>query len=115
MTSVDNGYVRASRTDRVLILAVVLVALTGLFDAWVIEEPETALLFGTALALALVLLARTLSKRRPLRVRADLAVWMQQRSDLTGEPVEQIADRALATYRLQLGEEADEPEPPPTR
>ncbi len=102
----------ATRTDRVLILAVVLVALAGFLDAWVIEEPEIALLFGAVLILGLALLARTLSKRRPLRVRADLAGWMQQRSDLTGEPVEQIADRALATYRLQLGEGPDAAEPP---
>lgn len=105
----------ASRTDRIMILAVVLVALTGLFDAWIIEEPETALLFVVLLILGLVLLARTVSKRRPLRVRADLAGWMQQRSDLTGEPVEQIADRALATYRLQLGEGVDPAESPVER
>ncbi len=105
----------ASRTDRILILAVVLVALTGLFDAWVIEEAETALLFGALLTLGLVLLARTLSKRRPFRVRADLAAWLRQRSDLTGEPVEQIVDRALATYRLELGEETDAAEPPTQR
>lgn len=107
-----NWGMGASRTDRILILAVLLVALAGLFDAWVIEEPETAVLFGTVLILGLVLLARTMSKRRPLRVRADLGGWLQQQSDLTGEPVEQVADRALATYRLQLGEGPEAAEPP---
>ena len=104
-----------SRIDRVLILAIVLVALAGFFDAWVIEEPDLVVLFVTILVIGLVLLARTLSKRRSLRVRADLAAWLQQRSDLTGESPEQLADRALATYRLQLGEGVDNTDPPTAR
>ena len=95
-----------SRTDLFLVLAVGLVALAGLFDSWVIEEPDLVVLFATVLVLCSALLTRWLL-RRQVRIRTDLARWLQRRSDLTGEPVGQIADRALATYRQQLGEEDD--------
>ncbi len=94
-----------SRTDRVLLVAVGLLALAGLFDAWVIGEPDLVVLSTALLGFCAVLLVRTLSSRRPVRVRADLARWLSQRSDITGEPAERIADRALASYRVQLGEE----------
>lgn len=94
-----------SRTDLFLVLAVGLVALAGLFDAWVIEEPDLVALFAAVLVLCAAVVIRSLY-RRGVRVRADLARWLQRRSDLTGEPVGQIADRALAAYRQQLGEDA---------
>lgn len=116
----DNGGM-GSVTDRVLLLAVALVALAGVFDAIIIRQYELILLFAVILGMAFVLLARSFSKRRALRVRADLAKWLIRRSNLTGESAEQIADRALATYRLQLGEELqlseepDAPDPPTGR
>lgn len=95
------------RTDRALLAALLTVAVVGVVDAAIAEEPDLVALFLIIVLLGLVLWARVGTRRRPLRVRADLWAWLQLRSDLSGEPVEAIADRALATYRLQLGEQAD--------
>jgi hypothetical protein len=37
-----------------------------------------------------------------VKVRADLWDWVAERSDDTGEPIEEIVDRAVAAYRDRL-------------
>ncbi|MFQ5948156.1 MAG: hypothetical protein ACE5KX_04795 [Acidimicrobiia bacterium] len=41
-------------------------------------------------------------RNRVVSVRADLGNWLSARSDLTGESIEHIAERALSLYRLRL-------------
>ncbi len=45
-----------------------------------------------------------LAMRRPRRVvvRRDLWTWLHAREDLTGEPADSIAERAISQYRLRL-------------
>ena len=45
-----------------------------------------------------------ITNRRPHRVdlRVDLWRWLKAREELTGEPAEAIAERAVAQYRLRL-------------
>lgn len=60
-----------------------------------------ALLFliGEVFVLYLVLAAR---RPRRVAVRQDLWRWLSAREDLTGEPADVIAERAIAQYRLRL-------------
>jgi hypothetical protein len=37
-----------------------------------------------------------------IQVRGDLWSWLSARSDITGEPAEHIAERAISQYRLRL-------------
>ncbi|HSG79236.1 MAG TPA: hypothetical protein VLD62_06640 [Acidimicrobiia bacterium] len=39
---------------------------------------------------------------RGVKVRADLWDWIAERSDDTGEPIDEIVDRAVAAYRDRL-------------
>ncbi|MBI2168267.1 MAG: hypothetical protein HYU28_02025 [Actinobacteria bacterium] len=45
-----------------------------------------------------------ITSRRPHRVdvRVDLWRWLRAREELTGEPADVIAERAIAQYRLRL-------------
>jgi hypothetical protein len=55
-------------------------------------------LFGVTIAIALapLLVPR---RRRKLSVRADLAVWLDEVTAVTGETVDDVVDRALSSYR----------------
>jgi hypothetical protein len=46
-------------------------------------------------------LART-RRRESLSVRKDLWEWLRGREELTGEPADDIAERAIALYRTRL-------------
>jgi hypothetical protein len=45
-----------------------------------------------------------LARRHPRRVtlRSDLWTWLQGRAELTGEPLDHIAERAVSQYRARL-------------
>jgi hypothetical protein len=45
-----------------------------------------------------------LATRRPRRItlRTDLWSWLRARAELTGEPLDHIAERAVSQYRLRL-------------
>lgn len=60
-----------------------------------------AVLFLIAEVLAVYL---AMASRRPHRVdiRVDLWRWLKAREELTGEPADVIAERAIAQYRLRL-------------
>ncbi len=83
---------------RVLLVAVLVVAAVGALDAGIGREWELVGLFGVVAALASVLLLRTRGRRRVTTLRADLAAALADRSLLTGEPLDQVTDRAVATY-----------------
>lgn len=91
-------------TTRALLLALVVVGLVGVLDAVIGPAWDLAVLFGLVVVLAGVLLLRGLGDRRPLAVRADLVGALVERSQRTGEPLDQLADRAVATYLDALAE-----------
>lgn len=90
------------RAERVLVLTIAGVALIGLVDAAVVREPDLLALFACIVVLCTLWLLSVTRSRRLLSTRADLVAWLQRRADVTGEPLERIADRALATYRHQV-------------
>lgn len=95
-------------TTRVLLLAVVVVSAVGVLDAVIGDVWDHVVLFALAGVFGLVLLVGTSRRRRPVLVRGDHAQWLSERAQLTGEDVERIADRALATYRHALDGEPGE-------
>jgi hypothetical protein len=50
----------------------------------------------------LVYLALAMRHPRRVTLRADLWTWLRGRSDLTGEPLDHIAERAVSQYRARL-------------
>jgi hypothetical protein len=91
-------------STRVLLAAVLAVAAVGALDAGIGREWELAVLFGAVAVLGLVLLARTRGRRRATTLRADRAAALADRALRTGEPLDQLTDRAVATYLDALAE-----------
>lgn len=87
---------------RLLEVMIALTALVGLLDALAGEQADLALVFALALALSLVLVARSAVGRREVAVRRDLAQWLADRAAVEGDTAGAIADRALSAYRAGL-------------
>lgn len=93
-----------TRGNALLVGVLAIVCVTGLVDAIGGQTWDHAALFGAGLALAALLLARFSASRPAIPLRSDLVAWLQRRSQLTGESLERVTDRAVASYRSSLGE-----------
>jgi hypothetical protein len=82
-----------------------VVAAVGLLDAVFTDEHDFVVLFAALALLGSVQVATALWAPAPVGLRRDVARWLRERSRLTGEPLGHIADRAVSTYRLALGED----------
>lgn len=60
-----------------------------------------AVLFGVVGAIALAGL-RPQTGPRPVRLRPDLARWLDHVSAVTAEPVEDVLDRSVSAYRASM-------------
>jgi hypothetical protein len=60
------------------------------------------ILFLIAEVFAVYIALATTRKRASLSVRPDLWRWLEAREELTGEAATEIADRAIASYRIRL-------------
>jgi hypothetical protein len=49
-----------------------------------------------------IYLALATSRPRRVTLRRDLWSWLRARAELTGEPLDHIAERAVSQYRLRL-------------
>lgn len=88
--------------------AVVIVGAVGLLDASIGRHWDLSLLFGLVAVVGVVGLLAAVGRRRPVTLRSDLATALDDRACRTGEPLEQVLDRAVATYASVL-------EDPPSR
>ena len=91
-----------------LVVLAALATLVGAVDAAIGGEGDLFVVFVVALALQVVLLVRLNVGRPSVPLRIDLVRWLRERAAATGEPMDQIADRAVATYRAGLSEAHDE-------
>jgi hypothetical protein len=86
-----------------LALGAVAAAIGGL-DAVASQAWDLAVLFLVLTAVHVALAIRFHLRRPPIPLRADLVGWLRERAVATGEPIEVLADRCVATYRAELGE-----------
>ena len=93
--------------DRLLVVGCAVVAVVGLADATISREADLAAVFATVLLLLVLLLARLQLGRPTVVLRRDVAGWLRGQSRSTGEPIDQIASRAVAAYRAQLADGDD--------
>lgn len=91
--------VKSVHRVRVLLVAAVIVAIAGAIDAAVGAVWDQFAILAVVIALLIVALATMTSKRPSVSVRTDLVRWLRTRSAIEGEPIEVLADRAIATYR----------------
>lgn len=89
---------------RILLAAVAVVAAVGVVDAAIGRTWDLVALFAVLLALGLLGLGWSLGQRRPVTLRVDHAAALQARSQAAGEPLDQVLDRAVATYLTALAD-----------
>jgi hypothetical protein len=90
-----------------VLLLLLAIGVVGLVDALIGNAYDLAVLFGATAVLAVAGLTADRGRRRPVRLRADLAAALRDRGLRTGESDDQLLDRAVATYLDALSE----PEP----
>ena len=84
-------------------LAILLViTLIGAVDAVVGRVWDHLAVFLLAAGVEALLLLSLESRRPAVPIRADLVAWLRNRSATTGEPLERIADRCIASVRADL-------------
>lgn len=89
-------------STRVILSAALVVGAVGAFDAFISAEWDLLVVFLITISLQLVLWLRSRANRIPVSIRPDLAHWLERRSQRTGEPFDDLLDRALAWYQHGL-------------
>ena len=103
----EETTMRPTLPTAVLVVVALVVTSIGATDAALSGEEDLFVVLALLAVLHLLLLTRLRGGRQPVPVRADLVTWLRARSAVSGEPVEVLADRALATYRAWYGDEQE--------
>lgn len=94
---------------RPLLFAALALCVIGAIDSALDGAWDQVVLFGATLASITAAVAVGNPQRRALTLRSDLADWLRSRSELTGEPVQTLADRAVAAHRAGLTGHQEQP------
>ncbi len=84
---------------RLLVVATIVAAVAGLIDAAIGGEWDLVLVFAILIALGIALATRIEGRRVSIAIRRDLAVWLRNRSAVSGESMTALTDRALGAYQ----------------
>jgi hypothetical protein len=85
----------------VLVLVALLGTAVGFVDAARTGDSDLGALLAVVVLVQVAALLDTRGRSR-INLRPDLATWLRQQSTATGEPVERLADRCVASYRAGL-------------
>jgi len=89
-------------TDKFLLSLALVAVGVGVLDAAFGREWDLLVVFVLVGAIMLILWLRQGAQRAPVTLRADLAQWVRERAHRSGEPFEDILDRAVGTHRHRL-------------
>ena len=101
--------------NRLVLVMTSLVLTVGVVDGIISQEWDLLAVFVAALALQLLLLARLSGRRPAVPIRGDLVAWLRQQAALGGEPMEAVADRAIAAHRAGFSDLPGSRSPPARR
>jgi hypothetical protein len=104
-----------TKLNRAVLLMSSLVLAVGVVDSIASREWDFLAVFGMALALQLLLLARLSGRRPAVPIRRDLVGWLRDQAALAGETMEATADRAVSSYRAGFTDTAEQPPAPHRR
>jgi len=79
-----------------------VLAVVGAFDAFIGGEWDFFVLFVAIGFMLITVWLRHRADRIPTTLRTDLARWLEHQSRMSGEPMEDVMDRALSAYRTGL-------------
>jgi hypothetical protein len=88
---------------KLLAAALAIVLAVGALDALIGRDWDLFAVFVLALGVHGWSVGRSQLGRPMVGLRRDLVSWLQQRSEVTGEAIPVVADRAVAHYRSQYG------------
>lgn len=89
-------------SDRFVQSVGLIVATVGALDAFISREWDLLVVFLLIVAVNLLLWIRLRAARTPVSLRPDLARWVDHQAQRTGEPFEDILDRAVARHQHEL-------------
>lgn len=85
--------------SRLLVLLALVCAGVGVVDAGVSREWDLLAIFAVTVVLLTVLWLRQRLHRVSVSLRPDLAHWIEHRAETSGEPFDDVLDRAVASYK----------------
>lgn len=85
-----------------LTITALTAAVVGIVLAVREDVDALAVLFGLLAAVLLEMEITARRGRRSIRVRPDLARWLDETSAVTGESPDELADRCISSYRARL-------------
>lgn len=86
-------------SSRILLPAAAITIGVGILDAGVSREWDLLALFVLAEVLLVMRWALQRVHRVEVTLRPDLAHWIEDRAERTGEPFDDVLDRSVATFR----------------
>lgn len=84
---------------RIVLTVSLVICGVGMLDAAEAREWDLFSIFVLTSLAQVALLLRQFARRTPVSLRSDLARWAQSRAQITGEPVDDVVDRAVAFHR----------------
>lgn len=85
--------------SRLVLLLAVVCAAVGITDAAVSREWDLLVIFVAVAGLLTVLWFRQRLHRVAVTLRPDLAHWLERRAESSGEPFDDVLDRAVASFK----------------
>jgi len=89
-------------SNRLLLSISLVVVGVGAIDAFIGRQWDLLLVFAFSIVLQLVLWFRQRASRVPVTLRPDLAHWLENRSQRSGEDFDDVLDRSVAWYQHGL-------------
>lgn len=89
-------------SSRIIVSVALVVAGVGALDALIGREWDLLVVFLLTISLQLILWLRLRANRIPVTIRPDLARWLERQSARSGEPFDDVLDRAVAWYHHGL-------------
>lgn len=89
-------------STRVLLSVALVVTGVGVLDAFISREWDLLVVFLLSGTLQLTLWLRQRANRTPVSLRPDLTRWLERQSQRSGEPFDDVMDRAVAWYQHGL-------------
>ena len=97
----------ATATTKLLVTASLLTLTIGSIDAGISGDWDLFVIFLIAIGLSLTLLIRLESRRPAIAIRRDLVAWLEDRASVSGESLQSVTDRAIATFADRYGKVID--------
>jgi len=89
-------------STRVLLSISLAVTGVGVLDALIGGEWDLLVVFLLTMVVQLTIWLRQRANRLPVSLRPDLAHWLEHRAQESGEPFDDVLDRAVAWHQHDL-------------